>query len=309
MMDGIVLLTDERQSQHAETDDEGIERDSGDCEDDLTHHITLDKVIQYCGKQVSQPAESHYRAVCRALVAEALELSSFLDKVSQGKVKAETVSACTDLQNLHLSDWPNLRIWRTLQARLWVQVIRELRHGVQLKKVCYSRTPIEYELTPYEILMDDIRSRRYKLNKVMVDGNIPHRVKKDAHAVILEFIRSRPPLRKASERKLAPGGALLGHTQRTTTGDHQEMQSKEAATLLSAAEPQLEASERKLAPRVHYTATPREQLLESIKQGQAKLRPSASPFKKKEYVLITTPRRKQTSEIKMDVPIEEIVIN
>jgi hypothetical protein len=25
---------------------------------------------------------------------------------------------------------------------------------------------LEYELTPYEILMDDIRSRRYKLNKV-----------------------------------------------------------------------------------------------------------------------------------------------
>ena len=83
-----------------------------------------------------------------------------------------------------------------LQARLWVQVIHELRHGVKLKKVDYSRTPIEYELTPYEILMDDIRSRRYKLNKVMVDGDIPHRIKKDAHAIILEFIRSRPPLRK-----------------------------------------------------------------------------------------------------------------
>ncbi|CAB0016315.1 unnamed protein product, partial [Nesidiocoris tenuis] len=68
--------------------------------------------------------------------------------------------------------------------------------GVQLKKVCYTRKPIEFELTPYEILMEDIRSRRYKLNKVMVDGNIPHRVKKDAHAIILEFIRSRPPLRK-----------------------------------------------------------------------------------------------------------------
>jgi spire-like protein len=83
-----------------------------------------------------------------------------------------------------------------LQARLWVQVVHELRHGVKLKKVDYSRTPIEYELTPYEILMDDIRSRRYKLNKVMVDGDIPHRIKKDAHAIILEFIRSRPPLRK-----------------------------------------------------------------------------------------------------------------
>lgn len=77
-----------------------------------------------------------------------------------------------------------------------MQVIRELRHGVKLKKVVYSRTPIEYELTPYEILMDDIRSRRYKLNKVMVNGNIPAPVKKDAHAIILEFIRSRPPLKK-----------------------------------------------------------------------------------------------------------------
>lgn len=64
-------------------------------------------------------------------------------------------------------------------------MIRELRNGVKLKKVdsSYLRSapPIEYELTPYEILMDDIRSRRYKLNKVMVDGSLPTRVKKDAH--------------------------------------------------------------------------------------------------------------------------------
>ena len=56
----------------------------------------------------------------------------------------------------------------------------------------------EYALTPYEILMDDIRSRRYKLNKVMVDGELPPRVKKDAHDIILEFIRSRPPLKPVS---------------------------------------------------------------------------------------------------------------
>lgn len=80
-------------------------------------------------------------------------------------------------------------------------MIHELRNGVKLKKVDYSRTPIEFEMTPYEILMDDIRSRRYKLNKVMVDGNIPHRVKKDAHAIILEFIRSRPPLKKVQVKK------------------------------------------------------------------------------------------------------------
>ena len=52
------------------------------------------------------------------------------------------------------------------QARLWVQVIQELRSGLKLKKTEYTKTPIEFELTPYEILMDDIRAKRYKLNKV-----------------------------------------------------------------------------------------------------------------------------------------------
>lgn len=85
-----------------------------------------------------------------------------------------------------------------------MQVVDELRRGVRLKKSNFSRTPVEYELTPYEILMEDIRARKYNLRKVMVNGDIPPRVKKDAHAVILEFIRSRPPLKKASDRKLPP---------------------------------------------------------------------------------------------------------
>lgn len=57
------------------------------------------------------------------------------------------------------------------QARFWVQVMRDLRNGVKLKKVQerqYNPLPIEYQLTPYEMLMDDIRSRRYTLRKVMV---------------------------------------------------------------------------------------------------------------------------------------------
>ncbi|MEQ2206104.1 Protein spire 1 [Xenoophorus captivus] len=50
-------------------------------------------------------------------------------------------------------------------------VMRDLREGVKLKKVQerqYNPLPIEYQLTPYEMLMDDIRSKRYKLRKVMV---------------------------------------------------------------------------------------------------------------------------------------------
>ena len=47
-----------------------------------------------------------------------------------------------------------------------MQCIGDLRTGVKLKKVNLSKTPIEFELTPYEILMDDIRARNYKLRKV-----------------------------------------------------------------------------------------------------------------------------------------------
>ena len=91
--------------------------------------------------------------MCRALVSEAVELTTFMEKVQGSKSQVETDS---ELGQLDIQDW----------ARLWVQVIHELRSGVRLKKTEYTRTPIEYELTPYEILMDDIRSKRYKLNKV-----------------------------------------------------------------------------------------------------------------------------------------------
>lgn len=36
------------------------------------------------GEKGYAAADSHYKAVCRALVTEALELSTFLEKVSQG---------------------------------------------------------------------------------------------------------------------------------------------------------------------------------------------------------------------------------
>ena len=85
---------------------------------------------------------------------------------------------------------------------MWRQILKDLRDGVKLKKIEYTKTPIEYELTPYEILMEDIRERRFSLNKIMVDGELPHRIKKDAHDVILQFIRSRPPLKPVSIKHL-----------------------------------------------------------------------------------------------------------
>ncbi|KAI1243275.1 hypothetical protein IHE44_0000867 [Lamprotornis superbus] len=151
-------------------------------------------------------APNHYQAVCRALFAETMELYTFLAKIKSAKENLKKIQemdkeasdeSSTDLDELKNADW----------ARFWVQVMRDLRNGVKLKKVQerqYNPLPIEYQLTPYEMLMDDIRSKRYTLRKVMVNGDIPPRLKKSAHEIILDFIRSRPPLNPASARKLKP---------------------------------------------------------------------------------------------------------
>ncbi|XP_054856626.1 protein spire homolog 2 isoform X1 [Eublepharis macularius] len=169
---------------------------------------TFSQAMRLCAARLTHPqeAQAHYQAVCRALFLETVELKAFLAKVRDAKemltkLKAEenerSDQSSADLDNLRNTDW----------ARLWVQLMRELRHGVKLKKVQekqFNPLPTEYQLTPFEMLMQDIRARNYKLRKVMVDGDIPPRVKKNAHELILDFIRSRPPLRQASERRLRP---------------------------------------------------------------------------------------------------------
>ncbi|XP_037733907.1 protein spire homolog 2 isoform X3 [Chelonia mydas] len=169
---------------------------------------TFGQAMRMCAARLTAPQEAlqHYQAVCRALFVETVELKAFLTKIREAKEmlrklkeqEEELEERSTDeLDNLRNTDW----------ARLWVQLMRELRDGVKLKKVQekqYNPLPTEYQLTPFEMLMQDIRARNYKLRKVMVDGDIPPRVKKDAHERILDFIRSRPPLKQASERRLRP---------------------------------------------------------------------------------------------------------
>lgn len=56
-------------------------------------------------------SETHYKAVCRALVAEALELSSFLDKLSDGTVSLRhRNSTSAELSTLDYSDWVSCAI-------------------------------------------------------------------------------------------------------------------------------------------------------------------------------------------------------
>ncbi|PNJ12369.1 SPIRE2 isoform 3 [Pongo abelii] len=168
---------------------------------------TFAQAMRLCAARLTDPqrAQAHYQAVCRALFVETLELRAFLARVREAKEMLQKLredepqmeTPRAELDSLRHTDW----------ARLWVQLMRELRHGVKLKKVQeqeFNPLPTEFQLTPFEMLMQDIRARNYKLRKVMVDGDIPPRVKKDAHELILDFIRSRPPLKQVSERRLRP---------------------------------------------------------------------------------------------------------
>ncbi|XP_052816730.1 uncharacterized protein LOC128243175 isoform X2 [Mya arenaria] len=182
-------------------DDEGIDIER-DCDHDTDQdsqgreQSIFQDVIQMCVRRLSsqQNAQMHYRAVCRALATESSELSTFLDNIARGHERlASTGDDQPSVDDLERNDW----------ARLWVQIMRQLRHGVRLKKVEQVHLPpVEFELTPFEILLEDIRLGRFKLNRITVNGDIPPKLKNDAHAVILDFIRSRPPLKPATRRQL-----------------------------------------------------------------------------------------------------------
>ncbi|XP_029115840.1 protein spire homolog 1-like isoform X6 [Scleropages formosus] len=190
--------------------DEGYEatEEEDEGEEDLAGGCSVRRyrdILKLCTSHLPSPSDapSHYQAVCRALYAETKELRTFLEKIRNAKENLRKMEGeqaeepARDLNELQNADW----------ARFWVQVMRDLRNGVKLKKVQerqYNPLPIEFQLTPYEMLMDDIRSKRYKLRKVMVNGDIPPRLKKSAHEIILEFIRSRPPLNPVAARKLKP---------------------------------------------------------------------------------------------------------
>ncbi|XP_026156735.1 protein spire homolog 1 isoform X2 [Mastacembelus armatus] len=197
--------TEEEDECEEEEEEEGEEPVSATTTGTVSSICSYRNIIMLCSSHLPSPSDApnHYQAVCRALYAETRELRTFLEKIKsakenlrrmEGETREEPVKDLNELQN---ADW----------ARFWVQVMRDLRTGVKLKKVQerqYNPLPTEYQLTPYEMLMDDIRSKRYKLRKVMVNGDIPPRLKKSAHEIILEFIRSRPPLNPVSARKLKP---------------------------------------------------------------------------------------------------------
>ncbi|CAL8324455.1 unnamed protein product [Gadus morhua 'NCC'] len=191
---------EEQEEEEEEEEEEGV--DEGVLRRRRRPVYTLAKVKALCASRLANPAQAveHYPAVCRALFVETLELQTFLTKIQDAKEMLNEIrkdeipedSSTAELGALKHTDW----------ARLWVQLMKDLRQGVKLKKVGeqpFNPLPTEYSLTPFEMLMQDIRSRKIQLRKVMVDGDIPTRVKRNAHEMILDFIRSRPPLKPEPE--------------------------------------------------------------------------------------------------------------
>ena len=130
-----------------------------------------------------------------------MEISFFMARLAEDDRNVDV--------DLEMRDWARFAIPASVECNnscsftssLWGQIMQQLRQGIKLKKVSEDKTPCEFALTPYEMLMDDIRSCKYKLNHVEVH---PKKVTTDARDKILEFIRSRPPLKPVADRRMAP---------------------------------------------------------------------------------------------------------
>ncbi|KAF3689249.1 Protein spire -like protein 2 [Channa argus] len=194
--------TDEGYSgQEEEEEEEEVQKGA------ISPVCTFRQVMALCASRLANPslAPDHYQAVCRALFVETLELQTFLIKIRDAKEMLKKITTEEAVEDRSTAELDALK--HTDWARLWVQLMKELRQGVKLKKVQeqpFNPLPTEFSLTPFEMLMQDIRARKFQLRKVMVDGDIPTRVKRNAHELILDFIRSRPPLKPVSERSLPP---------------------------------------------------------------------------------------------------------
>ena len=178
---GLEHLIDMMTSADTEHDSSQDMEDEGIGEEERGREVVV-AVVELCRHHLAVPAEAgaHYRGVVRALVAEAKELSHFMSRLA-----SLDQDQCVELDR---DEW----------GVIWTDVMTQLRQGVKLKKVDYSKTPVEFSLTPYEMLMDDIRGKKYQLSPV----KLPLEVQRDAREVILDFIRSRPPLKSVNKRKV-----------------------------------------------------------------------------------------------------------
>ncbi|XP_065429632.1 protein spire homolog 1-like isoform X1 [Chrysemys picta bellii] len=159
--------------------------------------ITFQDVLKICEEHLPRPSEaaSYYRTVCRVLFAEYVDLQKLMLTLQSSKESLRRMDVEDLLENDTQREKDNY--W---QASLWHDVIRELQNGVRLRKAMErpqrSVPPKEYARSPYELLAEDIRRKRYTLRKVKINSE------QNCKSSEGNTVASQPPLKPASERKL-----------------------------------------------------------------------------------------------------------
>ncbi|EMP33685.1 Protein spire like protein 1 [Chelonia mydas] len=152
---------------------------------------------QICEEHLPRPSEaaSYYRTVCRALFAEYIDLQKLMLTLQRSKESLRRMDVEDLLENDTQKEKDNY--W---QASLWHGVLGELQNGVRLHKAMErpqrSIPPKEYTRSPFELLTEDIRCKRYTLRKVKINSE------QNCKSSEGNTGPSQPPLKPASERKL-----------------------------------------------------------------------------------------------------------
>ncbi|XP_052449706.1 protein spire homolog 2 isoform X1 [Carassius gibelio] len=157
-------------------------------------------VIHVCKERLCDPGQAakHYRSVCCSLFSHTVDLCQYLQILQQSR---------KSLQNLFESETQLVAQVTTDWVSSWRDLVDELSRGVFLRPLDKRRTastcPRPAESPPFDQLLRDIQSRRYSLRKVQLTADVGDCQRKpDPHQTLLEFIRARPKLRPASERRI-----------------------------------------------------------------------------------------------------------
>ncbi|XP_042607131.1 protein spire homolog 1 isoform X2 [Cyprinus carpio] len=164
-------------------------------------------VIHVCKERLCDPSQAakHYRSVCCSLFSHTVELCQYLQILQQSRKSLQKLfESETQLVAQVTTNW--LLVLIALQASSWRDLVDELSRGVLLrpltKRLTASTCPQPAETPPFNQLLRDIQCRRYSLRKVQLTDVGDGQRKLDPHQTLLEFIRSRPKLRPASERRI-----------------------------------------------------------------------------------------------------------
>ncbi|KAL4655313.1 hypothetical protein GN956_G5884 [Arapaima gigas] len=154
---------------------------------------TLAEVIQICRDRLYDPDQAlhHYKKICSTLFSETVELCRYLHNIQ-----------CTKEVGLKLIDVPSGKC-PYVCVFAWKHLVEELSRGVKLRPSVDRlnlSAPLPVEHSPFKQLLEDIQLQRFKLRKVETVSN-RHKWT-DPHNSLLEFVRSRPKLKPASDRKL-----------------------------------------------------------------------------------------------------------